>query len=235
VNLLTKKPTGPAIYVYGATGPAYGAYEVVLDNEVTLNGTAFRTAPTTGSHLLVAHSSLTYGNHQIVLRNLGASTLNLGSGTVTSGNALLLDYIQSTIQLAPAGQAVVLLTACSFFCFLTWVCLFNRATVKNHTYEETSPAIKYSGVWGNNTSPFFSGGGSTYTEGDGASFEMTFQGTQSSFKKIQTFLIDGFFPQQDRRSMSWATRKTIIAATQSFSTPRLTNTMVPQVVVEHSD
>ena len=35
--------------------------------------------------------------------------------------------------------------------------------------------------------------------------------------------------------MSWATRRTIIAATQSFLTPRLTDTMVPQVVVGHSD
>ena len=53
-------------------------------------------------------------------------------------------------------------------------------------------------------------------------------------KKIKTFNWR-LFPQQDRRSMSWATRKTIIAATQSFLTPRLTNTMVPQLVVEHSD
>ncbi len=170
-----QKPTGPEIYVYGAAGPAYGAYQVVLDNVITRNFTAFQAAPSTGPYLLYGHSYLTYGNHQIVLRNVGATTLN-GSATVNSGNALLLDYIQSTIQLAPAGQVVVLLTPCSF-CLLTWVYFFNRATVKNVTYEETSPAIKYSGEWGNNTSPFFSGGGSTYTEGDGASFEFTFQGT----------------------------------------------------------
>jgi len=49
--------------------------------------------------------------------------------------------------------------------------------VKNVTYEETSTAIKYSGTWGNNKSPFFSGGGSTYTNVDNASFELTFQGS----------------------------------------------------------
>jgi hypothetical protein len=36
----------------------------------------------------------------MVLRNVGATTAN-------SGNAFLLDYIQSTIQLAPAGQVVL--------------------------------------------------------------------------------------------------------------------------------
>ena len=88
--------TGPAVYVYGAIGPAYGAYQVVLDNQVILNGTAFRNASSTGSHLLFGNSKLEYGNHQIVLRNLGS--------TANSGNALLFDYIQTTIQLAPAGQ-----------------------------------------------------------------------------------------------------------------------------------
>jgi len=89
--------TGPAIYVYGAIGPAYGTFQVVLDNQATLNGTAFRSAPYTGSYLLFGTSGLTYGNHQITLRNLGVTA-------VDSGNALLLDYIQSTIQLAPSGQ-----------------------------------------------------------------------------------------------------------------------------------
>jgi len=103
----------------------------------------------------------------MVLRNVGATTAN-------SGNAFLLDYIQCTIQTAPEGQVVVLFTPCSF-CLLTWV--FNRALVVNTKYEETSPAIRYSGVWRNNTSIEFSSHGSTYTEGDGASFEFTFQGT----------------------------------------------------------
>jgi hypothetical protein len=104
--------TGPAIYVYGAIGPAYGAYQVVLDNQVTINATAFRDNTSTGSHLLFGTAALTYGNHQIVLRNLGAIN---GS----SGNAFLLDYIQSTIQLAPKGQ-VYSYTLLVFFFFFAY-------------------------------------------------------------------------------------------------------------------
>jgi hypothetical protein len=104
--------TGPAIYVYGALGPAYGAYQVVLDNQVTLNGTASRAAPSTGSHLLFGTSDLTYGDHQIVLRNLGANS---------SGDALLLDYIQSMIQLAPAGQV-------SYFSTLLCLGIYQKQT-----------------------------------------------------------------------------------------------------------
>ena len=162
--------TGPAIFVYGAIGPAYGAYQVVLD-QVTLNGTAFRTAPSIGSYLLFGTSDLTYGNHEIVLSNLGASSNN-------SGNAFLLDFILSTIQLAPTGQVFVYWEL-SLFCLI----MKSRATVKNVTYEETSSAIVYNGTWGNNTSPFFSGGGSTFTDEDGASFEFTFEGALKYFRK----------------------------------------------------
>jgi hypothetical protein len=103
--------TGPAIYVYGATGPAYGPFQVVLDNDnqAALNGTAFRATPSNGSYLLFSTSDLTYGNHQIVLRNLGAST-------ASGGNAFLLDYIQSTIQLAPKGQVSFLSHLACFNC-----------------------------------------------------------------------------------------------------------------------
>jgi len=179
--------TGPAIYVYGAIGPAYGAYQVVLDNQVTLNGTAFRTTPFTGSHLLFGTSDLTYKNHQIVLRNLGASTAN-------SGKAFLLDYIQSMIQLAPAGQVLLFSHLGCFVCLFGYNFFKNRATVKNVTYEETSSAIRYNGTWRNNTAPFFSGGGTTYTNGN-ASFDFTFQGTSSPHsppKKGEETLIDAF-------------------------------------------
>ena len=65
------------------------------------------------------------------------------------------------------------------------------------TYEETDPAVKYGGrgIWYNNTSPFFSGGRSTYTNGYGAFFEMKFQGTyhSSKKKKEEKKLIDELF------------------------------------------
>ena len=54
---------------------------------------------------------------------------------------------------------------------------FSRASVSNVTYEETDPAITFNGTWGNNTGPFFSGGGTTFTNEDGASFSFSFHGT----------------------------------------------------------
>ena len=60
----------------------------------------------------------------------------------------------------------------------------DRATVKNQTLEEKDSSIKYSGTWGNNTSPAFSGGGSTYTNEDKASFELEFSGASSSIPSI---------------------------------------------------
>lgn len=50
------------------------------------------------------------------------------------------------------------------------------SSVKNTTVEETDPALKYVGTWGNNKSPLFSGGGSTYTNAAGASVTLSFNG-----------------------------------------------------------
>jgi hypothetical protein len=71
--------------------------------------------------------------------------------------------------------------------------------VKNVTYEESDPAIGYGGrgVWLNNTSPFFSGGRSTYTKGYGAFLQLTFQGNLPFFflkkRRRKRFLIDELF------------------------------------------
>jgi hypothetical protein len=51
-----------------------------------------------------------------------------------------------------------------------------RAEVTNTTIEETDPRLKYTGVWGNNSSPFFSGGGTTFTNEDNASVSLKFNG-----------------------------------------------------------
>ncbi|KAH9476859.1 hypothetical protein JR316_0010775 [Psilocybe cubensis] len=141
--------TGPALYIYGSTGPAFGSYEVQIDSTV-LRYSAYSETSKNVSTLLFAASNLTFANHNVVLRNIGAQVDAGDKG----GDGFLLDYIQSTIQLAPAGS-----------------------TVKNVTFEETDPAINYTGVWGHNTSPAFSGGGSTFTSGDGASFSFSFHGS----------------------------------------------------------
>ncbi|KAF8181035.1 hypothetical protein BJ912DRAFT_882471 [Pholiota molesta] len=141
--------TGPALYIYGTKGPSYGSYEVEIDS-VALQYSAYQQNTDNSSLLLFSASNLTYASHNIVLRNLGAQP-SLGD---KGGDSFLLDYIQTTIQVAPAG-----------------------ATAANVTYEETDPIITYNGTWGKNSGPFFSGGGTTFTNGDGASFSLSFHGS----------------------------------------------------------
>jgi len=89
---------GPAIYIYGNTGPTYGSFQVEIDSEI-LQYSAYRESAANSSTLLFAASNLSYAHHNLVLRNLGARPDAGDKG----GDAFLLDYIQSTIQLAPAG------------------------------------------------------------------------------------------------------------------------------------
>lgn len=88
---------GPALYIYGTKGPSYGSYEVEIDS-VALQYSAYQQNADNSSQLLFAASNLTYANHNIVLRNLGAQP-SLGD---KGGNSFLLDYLQTTIQVAPA-------------------------------------------------------------------------------------------------------------------------------------
>ncbi|KAF6750364.1 hypothetical protein DFP72DRAFT_910902 [Ephemerocybe angulata] len=137
--------TGPAIYLYGHTGPRFGSYEIQLDTQ-TIIQSAHGAEESTGPTLLYGAENLTYGNHQLSLKNLGAKG--------AEGNAFLLDFIQYTFQAAPAG-----------------------ATIRNVTFEEDNPAFSFTGEWGHNTSPAFSGGGTTYTHGDGATATFKFTGS----------------------------------------------------------
>ena len=79
-------------------GPSYGSYEIQIDS-VVLQYSAYKATSDNSSTLLYSSTNLTYANHNIVLRNLGAKPAVGDKG----GNAFLLDYIQSTVQLAPAG------------------------------------------------------------------------------------------------------------------------------------
>ncbi|KAF8983296.1 hypothetical protein BDQ17DRAFT_741085 [Cyathus striatus] len=139
--------TGPAIYVYGHAGPSYGSYSVQIDS-FSANFSSYTPNNASTPHLLYGANNLTYGSHNLVLRNLGT---NKGE---TGGNTFLFDYLQATIQVAPAG-----------------------ASVSNVTYEEDNKALTYTGVWGNNTGPVFSGGGTAYTNAEGASVSLTFNGS----------------------------------------------------------
>ena len=49
--------------------------------------------------------------------------------------------------------------------------------MQNKTYQEDDPAVTYTGTWGHNTSPAFSGGGTSYTNADQASASLSFYGS----------------------------------------------------------
>ncbi|KAF8305881.1 hypothetical protein DL93DRAFT_2089189 [Clavulina sp. PMI_390] len=75
--------------------------------------------------------------------------------TFTNGNStMLLDSIKFITDIGASGS-----------------------NVKNTTVEETDPALKYVGTWGNNKSPLFSGGGSTYTNEANATVTLNFNGS----------------------------------------------------------
>ncbi|KAK0221386.1 hypothetical protein IW262DRAFT_895121 [Armillaria fumosa] len=139
--------TGPAIYIYGNSGPSYGSYEVTIDSNTTTLS-AYSSNNASEPYLLYGSSALEYANHTLTLKNVGAK------GSDGGGNGFLFDYLRMTVQLGPKG-----------------------ATVTNKTLQETDSSITYTGVWGNNTSPAFSGGGSTFTNENLASLSLNFQGS----------------------------------------------------------
>ncbi|KAJ3872576.1 hypothetical protein F5051DRAFT_150965 [Lentinula edodes] len=141
--------TGPALYIYGFSGPEYGSYEVLLDSS-SVTASAYSSSNGSTPHLLYGTSNLTYGEHEITLRNLGAISSNGDGG----GNSLLFDFLRFTVQLAPAG-----------------------ASVSNTTIQENDSSLSYTGTWGSNTSGNFSGGGSSYTNDDNASVSFPFNGS----------------------------------------------------------
>ena len=86
---------GPAIYVYGAAGPAYGSYEIFIDD--TSHIASAHASSNASGYLLYSTTNLTYDNHTLKVINLGAKDGDNG------GNAFLFDYLETTVQLAPAG------------------------------------------------------------------------------------------------------------------------------------
>lgn len=88
---------GPAVYVYGAAGPQYGSYAIALDGTETTHS-AHSSTNQTLPYLLYSNTTLPYANHTITIRNLGAS-----QSSDAGASAFLLDYILTTVQLAPQG------------------------------------------------------------------------------------------------------------------------------------
>lgn len=88
---------GPAIFIYGHKGPAYGSFEVQIDSNTTVTSSAYSATNSSTPSLLFGANNLTYGSHSLILKNLGAKEGDAG------GNALLFDYLQTTVQVAPTG------------------------------------------------------------------------------------------------------------------------------------
>ncbi|KAK7042692.1 hypothetical protein R3P38DRAFT_2891799 [Favolaschia claudopus] len=139
--------TGPAVYLFGASGPSYGSFEVVLDGGKPVTKSAYAAENASFPYLLFADDGLDYAQHSLTIKNLGKQGEDKSDGP----GAFLFDFLRTTVQLGPAG-----------------------ATIKNQTVEETSSSLTFTGTWGHNTSPAFSGGGSTFTNGNNASFSLAF-------------------------------------------------------------
>lgn len=88
---------GPALFVYGASGPDYGSYEISLDGgSIILSAHASSNASI--PHLLYSNSSLPYANHTLKVTNLGALNGDQGAGK------FLFDYLLATTEIAPTGR-----------------------------------------------------------------------------------------------------------------------------------
>jgi hypothetical protein len=82
--------------VFGASGPAYGSVEVLLDGTSTTKS-AYSTSNASAPYLLFGVDKLAYAAHTLTLRNLGKQGADAGGGT------FLFDFLRATAQLAPAG------------------------------------------------------------------------------------------------------------------------------------
>lgn len=101
---------------------------------------------------------------------------------------MLLDYLTFETDVGAPGFVVSILS-CQTTIKLRMKSLgdleltidFFSTNVTNTTVEETDSALTYVGTWGHNTSPLFSGNGSSYTNGVGASVSLSFKGKFSDY------------------------------------------------------
>lgn len=90
--------TGSDIYVYGASGPSFGSIEIALDGASSASTvvSAYATNTTVPHLVYEAHNLSTPSMHQLVMKNLGPRSQEEGS-------SMLLDFVKTTVQLAPQG------------------------------------------------------------------------------------------------------------------------------------
>lgn len=85
--------SGTDIYVYGA---ASGPVLIDLDGDLTTLSASIQSNATSPHLLYSAHNLTNSTTHSLLMTNLGAADGQ-------AGDQMLLDYIQTTVQLAPEG------------------------------------------------------------------------------------------------------------------------------------
>ncbi|KAJ7032943.1 hypothetical protein C8F04DRAFT_1106200 [Mycena alexandri] len=88
---------GSEFYLFGASGPSFGSYEVEIDGRAQ-KFTA-HAAQNSSQHLLFSTASLRYADHTVKVTNLGAKHYG-------EGNQLLLDFVKTTFDIAPPGATL---------------------------------------------------------------------------------------------------------------------------------
>lgn len=139
---------GPSLQLYGTRGPAFGSYSVSLDAGTPTTMSAYSS--TNSSHFLLWEgTNLSPQKHALALTNLGSM------GNATVGNGVLIDFAVEQITMGAVG-----------------------ATLTNTTVEDSDHVtLTYAGAWSSNNDTRFSGGTSTYTDGQGASVSLKFNGS----------------------------------------------------------
>ncbi|KAJ7636306.1 hypothetical protein FB45DRAFT_445410 [Roridomyces roridus] len=93
--------TGPRIYLYGTSGPAFGSYAISIDGHKSEHSA--HASANSSRHLLFSSDCLTYAPHVLEVTNLGAKAAH-------EGGDLLIDYLEAGVDLVPAGAELTNVT-----------------------------------------------------------------------------------------------------------------------------
>jgi hypothetical protein len=85
---------GSEFFLFGSAGPAFGSYEIDIDGCAEEHSA--HAAKNASGHLLFSTKSLAYTEHSVKVTNLGPKHRG-------EGGDLLVDFLKTTVDIAPAG------------------------------------------------------------------------------------------------------------------------------------
>jgi hypothetical protein len=85
---------GSEFFLFGAAGPAFGSYEIDIDGCAEEHSA--HAAKNASGHLLFSTKNLAYTEHSVKVTNLGSKHRG-------EGGDLLVDFLKTTVDIAPAG------------------------------------------------------------------------------------------------------------------------------------